>query len=155
MRKNMLKAHGKGFSLIELMVVIGIVSVLTLIALPNYRNFILKAEFIETKMAIGAVKVSLEVCVQTLGLIGAGSCVHNSHGIPVNKDPGEGTVGIQLVEPTLGEDEVVTADDVFTIIATAPTDSKNKDATFTLAGSFKSGGRIVWDEGQCSKPELC
>ena len=45
----MVKIFGKGFSLVELMVVIGIISLLALIALPGYRNFILRAEFIETK----------------------------------------------------------------------------------------------------------
>jgi len=153
--KNILRVNKKGFSLVELMIVIAIISLLGLVALPSYRNFILKAEFIETKMAIGAVKVSLEVCAQSMGLAAAGLCVHNSHGIPVNKQPGEGTVGIQLVEPALGEGEVATEDDVFTIIATAPTDSRNAGNTFTLTGSLKSGGRIVWDEGECSKPELC
>ena len=46
----MVKFFGKGFSLVELMVVIGIISLLALVALPNYRNFILRAEFIETKI---------------------------------------------------------------------------------------------------------
>jgi prepilin-type N-terminal cleavage/methylation domain-containing protein len=62
------KILGKGFSLVELMVVIGIISLLALVALPSYRNFILRAEFIETKMAVGAVKVSFEVCSQMMGL---------------------------------------------------------------------------------------
>ena len=42
------------------MVVIGIISLLALVALPSYKNFILRAEFIETKLAAGAVKVSLK-----------------------------------------------------------------------------------------------
>ena len=50
------KIFGKGFSLVELMVVIGIISLLALVALPSYRNFILRAEFIETKMAVGRLR---------------------------------------------------------------------------------------------------
>jgi prepilin-type N-terminal cleavage/methylation domain-containing protein len=93
----MLKKNQKGFSFVELMVVIGIVSllvlVLVLVALPSYRNFILKAEFIETKMAVSAVKVSLEVCVQTLGLAGAKFCRQSSHGIPGANPAAAGIVG--------------------------------------------------------------
>ena len=87
----------KGFSLVELMVVIGIISLLALVALPSYKNFILRAEFIETKMAVGAVKVSFEVCAQMLGLAKVKNCQHNSHGIPAIKKPAKGVVGVRLV----------------------------------------------------------
>ena len=150
-----MKISEKGFSLVELMIVIAIISVLALVALPSYRNFILKAEFIETKMAIGAVKVSLEVCVRTMGLSSAGRCVNNSHGIPANNDPAAGTVGVKLTGTAFGKDSAVTEDDTLIITATAPTDSRNSGATFKLTGKLKSGGGIAWDDGVCSKPELC
>jgi len=150
-----LRISEKGFSLVELMIVIAIISVLALVALPSYRNFILKAQFIETKMAIGATKVSVEVCVQTMGLAFAGHCVNNSHGIPANNDPTAGTVGVKLAGTAFGKDSAVTENDTLTITATAATDSRNVGATFKLTGKLKSGGGIVWDDGVCSKPELC
>ena len=70
----MVKIFGKGFSLVELMLVIGIISLLALVALPSYRNFILRAEFIETKLAVGAIMVSFEVCAQMLGLSKVRNC---------------------------------------------------------------------------------
>ena len=53
---------------------------------PRYQVFIAKAEFVETRMAVGAVKVAVEVCVQTLGMVYSYNCVSNQHGIPANID---------------------------------------------------------------------
>jgi len=151
----MLKIFGKGFSLVELMVVIGIISLLALVALPSYRNFILRAEFIETKMAIGAVKVSFEVCAQMLGLANVKSCRDSSHGIPGNKNSSNGVVGVKLVSDIFDTEAIFAENDTVEIIATAPTDSNNTGSTYTLTGILKKDGKVIWNEGECSKSELC
>lgn len=154
---KMVKIFGKGFSLVELMVVIGIISLLALIALPSYRNFILRAEFIETKMAVGAVKVSFEVCAQMLGIAQVKNCQHNSHGIPAIKNPAKGVVGVKLVSDIFGAEAPKNASegDKVMIVATAPSDSKNAKQTYTLTAILKNDGTVDWDKGQCSKAELC
>ena len=153
----MIKIFGKGFSLVELMVVIGIISLLALVALPSYRNFILRAEFIETKLAVGAVKVSFEVCAQMLGLANVKNCQHNSYGIPAIKNPGIGVVGVKLVSDIFDAEasKVVTHGAIVKIIATAPSDSENAQQTYTLTATLKQGGRVEWNNGECSKAELC
>jgi prepilin-type N-terminal cleavage/methylation domain-containing protein len=151
------KIFKKGFSLVELMVVIGIISLLALVALPSYRNFILRAEFIETKMAVGAVKVSFEVCVQMLGITNVISCQHNRHGIPAIKNPAKGAVGVKLTSDIFDAQatKIVQEGDLVKIIATAPTDSDNAQQTYTLTATLKNGGRVEWNDGVCSKSELC
>ena len=144
-----------GFSLIELMIVMAIIGVLAAVALPSYQNFISKAEFIETKMAVGAVKVAVEVCAQTMGLANANACEKTKHGIPEDVDAGNGVIGVALTGTVPGKSTPAAEDDTFIIITTAPTDSRNSDATFTLEGQLKNGGRIVWDEGTCSNTVLC
>ncbi|MGB0459129.1 MAG: pilin [Porticoccaceae bacterium] len=153
----MVKIFGKGFSLVELMVVIGIISLLALVALPGYRNFILRAEFIETKLAVGAVKVSFEVCAQMLGLAKVKECQHSSHGIPAIKNAAKGVVGVKLVSEIFNVDasKAVSEGDQVKIIATAPIDSDNTNQTYTLTATLKAGGRVEWDKGECSKVELC
>lgn len=153
----MVKIFGKGFSLVELMVVIGIISLLALIALPGYRNFILRAEFIETKVAVGAVKVSFEVCAQMLGLAKVRGCQHSSHGIPAIKNAAKGVVGVKLVSDIFNADasKAVSEEDQVKIIATAPIDSDNANQTYTLTATLKASGKVEWDKGECSKAELC
>ena len=151
----MLEKKEKGFSLVELMVVIGIVSLLVLVALPSYRNFILKAEFIETKMAISAVKVSFEVCFQTLGVAGVKNCQQSSHGIPSENEPAAGVVGVKLAGDIFDKTASPAPGDKLTITATAPTDSRTNNETYILTGELTADGRIDWDEGVCSNTALC
>ncbi len=146
---------GKGFSLVELMVVIGIISLLALVALPSYRNFILRAEFIETKMAVGAVKVSFEVCSQMMGLSKVKVCSHNSHGIPNKKVAAKGVVGVELKGGIFEAESTKVDTGQVEIVATAPTDSKNAGSSYTLTGKINAGGKVIWDKGKCSKFELC
>ena len=55
-------ARSKGFSLIELMVTVAIVGVLGMIAIPGYRNYVLRATRAEAKQALLARAADLERC---------------------------------------------------------------------------------------------
>ncbi len=50
----------KGFTLIELMIVIAIISVLAALALPSYFNFVNKAQITRVYGELAAVKISVE-----------------------------------------------------------------------------------------------
>ena len=155
-----MKIYQRAFSLIELMVVIAIVGVLTAVALPRYQNFIAKAEFVETRMALGVVKVAVEVCVQTLGMAHSGSCAHSQHGIPANidlqdTDIADDQIGVVLSGTAPGKSDAVTENDTFIITTTASKKSQNSGETYKLTGKFNVNGQLLWDDGICSKSELC
>jgi type IV pilus assembly protein PilA len=155
-----MKINQLGFSLIELMVVVAIVGVLTAVAFPRYQNFIAKAEFIETRMAVGEVKVAVEICVQILGMAHSGSCTHSQHGIPANinlqdTDIADDQIGVVLSGTAPGKSDAVDENDDFIITATASKESQNSGETYRLTGTFNANGQLLWDGGSCSKSELC
>ena len=54
------KTVAKGFTLIELMIVIAIISVLAALALPSYSNYVNKAQIARVYGELAAVKISVE-----------------------------------------------------------------------------------------------
>ena len=56
----MMKKDNKGFTLIELMIVVAIIGILAAIAIPNFKNYQLKAKGSESKVNLGAIRTSEE-----------------------------------------------------------------------------------------------
>ena len=79
----------KGFTLIELMIVVAIIGILAAVAIPSYQKYTKKAKFTEIVQATSPMKEAIDECVQSQGLISTtvAGCAPGSNGVPVNPSP--------------------------------------------------------------------
>jgi prepilin-type N-terminal cleavage/methylation domain-containing protein len=50
----------QGFTLIELMITVAIVAILTAIAIPNYRNYVIRGQLVDATTGLSAVRANME-----------------------------------------------------------------------------------------------
>jgi type IV pilus assembly protein PilA len=79
---EMNKRIQKGFTLIELMIVVAVVGVLAAIALPSYQEYLKKSRFSEVVSATTSVKAAVNACIADR--LNLADCDGGSYGIPAN-----------------------------------------------------------------------
>jgi type IV pilus assembly protein PilA len=139
----MKKRIQKGFTLIELMIVVAIIGILAAVAMPAYNQYTKKAKFTEVVQATASIKTAVETCAQDLGTLTG--CSAGSNGIPANVSAAVGNLA-----------SLTTADGLIT--ATAISTNGLAGETFILTPTRASDGRITWAKGgTCSSnsPSIC
>ena len=100
----------KGFTLIELMIVVAIVGILAAVALPAYQDYTKKAKFAEVVSIAASYQTAVAVCAQETGTLTG--CNAGTNGIPAT----QATVHVTSVDVTNG---IITVTPTSTTVATA------------------------------------
>ncbi len=147
----------KGFTLIELMIVVAIIGILAAVAIPSYQNYTRKAKFTEVVNAVAPYKLAVEECVlDDVCINAAGSDIEGittgSGGFPSAIASGSGS----------GYVDSVTVDGTGSITAKAITGNGLSGQEYTVNPSLNVGAgaggsnTITWDvEGSCLSAGLC
>jgi len=123
----MKRSMQKGFTLIELMIVVAIIGILAAVALPAYQDYTVRAKVSEVILAASSAKVAVSEAAQSNGTMDAASitvATQQSKYVASVGYTGSGSTG--------------------TILAIGAGEGKITGAGVQFAGTLAANGQVTW-----------
>jgi len=132
--KPSMKAVQKGFTLIELMIVVAIIGILAAVALPAYQDYTVRAKMSEVILAASSGKTAVAEAYAQFGSMVTGAA---SMGVQDQTSKYVASVAWARTNASVGTITVTTKTD-----AGLPSDAAGK--TIVLTGTGDSSGKVQW-----------